>query len=58
MLLLLGLKFGLFLRESTWAPEWLGQMFQVGYNPDYPWLSLFLPGHGARLRSRSPRWPG
>jgi peptide/nickel transport system permease protein/oligopeptide transport system permease protein len=44
MLLLLGLQFGLFLRESTWAPEWLGQMFQVGYNLDYPWLSLFLPG--------------
>jgi len=44
MLLLLGLQFGLFLRESTWAPEWLGQMFQVGYNPEYPWLSLFLPG--------------
>jgi oligopeptide transport system permease protein len=43
MLLLLGLKLGLYLRESTWAPEWLGQMFQVGYNPDYPWLSLFLP---------------
>lgn len=44
MLLLLGLKLGLFLRDSEWAPEWLGQMFQVGYNPDYPWLSLFLPG--------------
>ena len=44
MLLLLGLKLGLYLRESSWAPEWLGEMFQVGYNPDYPWLSLFLPG--------------
>lgn len=44
MLLLLGLKLGLYLRESTWAPEWLGQMFQVGYNDEYPWLSLFLPG--------------
>lgn len=43
-LLLLGLKLGLSLRESTWAPEWLGQMFNVGYNPEYPWLSLFLPG--------------
>ena len=43
-LLFVGLKFGLALRESTWAPEWLGQMFNVGYNPDYPWLSLFLPG--------------
>lgn len=43
-LLLVGLKLGLYLRESTWAPEWLGQMFQIGYNPDYPWLSLFLPG--------------
>lgn len=44
VLLFVGLKFGLYLRESSWAPEWLGQMFQVGYNPDYPWLSLFLPG--------------
>ncbi len=44
MLLLLGLKVGLYLRDSSWAPEWLGEMFQVGYNPDYPWLSLFLPG--------------
>jgi peptide/nickel transport system permease protein/oligopeptide transport system permease protein len=43
MLLFLGLQFGLYLRESDWAPEWLGQMFQIGYNPDYPWLSLFLP---------------
>ena len=42
--LLVGLKFGLYLRNSSWAPEWLGEMFQVGYNPDYPWLSLFLPG--------------
>ena len=40
----LGLQFGLYLRESEWAPEWLGQMFQVGYDRDYPWLSLFLPG--------------
>jgi len=44
MLLLLGLKVGLPLRQSEWAPEWLGQMFQIGYNADYPWLSLFLPG--------------
>lgn len=43
-LLFVGLKFGLALRESSWAPEWLGQMFQVGYNPEYPWLSLTLPG--------------
>ena len=43
-LLFLGLQFGLYLRDSSWAPEWLGEMFQVGYNPDYPWLSLFLPG--------------
>ena len=43
-LLFVGLKFGLYLRNSEWAPEWLGQMFNVGYNPDYPWLSLVLPG--------------
>ena len=43
-LLFVGLKFGLYLRNSDWAPEWLGQMFQIGYNPDYPWLSLTLPG--------------
>ncbi len=42
--LFIGLKIGLPLRESEWAPEWLGQMFQVGYNPEYPWLSLVLPG--------------
>jgi ABC-type dipeptide/oligopeptide/nickel transport system permease component len=44
VLLFVGLKFGLYLRNSEWAPEWLGQMFQIGYNPDYPWLSLTLPG--------------
>jgi len=44
VLLIFGLKVGLYLRESSWAPEWLGQMFQIGYNPDYPWLSLTLPG--------------
>jgi ABC-type dipeptide/oligopeptide/nickel transport system permease component len=43
VLLVFGLKVGLYLRESSWAPEWLGQMFQIGYNPDYPWLSLTLP---------------
>jgi ABC-type dipeptide/oligopeptide/nickel transport system permease component len=43
-LLFVGLKIGLPLRNSEWAPEWLGQMFNVGYNPDYPWLSLVLPG--------------
>jgi len=43
-LLFVGLKFGLWLRESSWAPDWLGQMFNVNYNPDYPWLSLVLPG--------------
>ena len=42
--LFIGLKIGLPLRESEWAPAWLGQMFQVGYNPEYPWLSLTLPG--------------
>ena len=43
-LLFVGLKFGLWLRQSEWAPEWLGQMFNVGYDADYPWLSLVLPG--------------
>ena len=43
-LLFVGLQFGLYLRNSDWAPEWLGQMFNIGYNPDYPWLSLVLPG--------------
>ncbi|QZY28132.1 ABC transporter permease [Nocardioides coralli] len=43
-LLFVGLKFGLYLRQSDWAPDWLGQMFQVGYQADYPWLSLVLPG--------------
>ena len=42
--LFVGLKFGLWLRNSSWAPDWLGQMFNVGYAPDYPWLSLVLPG--------------
>ncbi len=43
-LLFVGLKFGLTLRQSDWAPVWLGQMFNVGYDRDYPWLSLVLPG--------------
>lgn len=43
-LLFVGLKIGLPLRNSDWAPDWLGQMLNVGYNPDYPWLSLVLPG--------------
>jgi oligopeptide transport system permease protein len=42
--LFIGLKIGLPIRNSDWAPEWLGQMVQVGYNPEYPWLSLVLPG--------------
>lgn len=42
--LFVGLQIGLKLRESTWAPEWLGQMLNVVYSPDYPWLSLILPG--------------
>lgn len=43
-LLFVGLKVGLPLRNSDWAPDWLGQMLNVGYDPDYPWLSLVLPG--------------
>lgn len=43
-LLFVGLKIGLPVRNSEWAPEWLGQMLNIGYNPDYPWLSLTLPG--------------
>ncbi|NPC43346.1 ABC transporter permease [Nocardioides sp. zg-1230] len=43
-LLFVGLKVGLPLRNSNWAPDWLGQMLNVGYDPDYPWLSLVLPG--------------
>lgn len=42
--LLIGLQVGLRIRDSTWAPEWLGQMLNVGYSRDYPWLSLVLPG--------------
>ncbi len=42
-LLFVGLKVGLPIRESEWAPVWLGQMLQVGYQDDYPWLSLVLP---------------
>ena len=43
VLLVVGLQLGLAVRESEWAPEWLGQMINIGYNPDYPWLSLTLP---------------
>lgn len=43
-LLFVGLKIGLPLRNSDWAPDWLGQMLNVGYDRDYPWLSLVLPG--------------
>jgi peptide/nickel transport system permease protein/oligopeptide transport system permease protein len=42
--LFIGLKIGLPIRNSEWAPEWFGQIFQVGYNSEYPWLSLVLPG--------------
>jgi peptide/nickel transport system permease protein/oligopeptide transport system permease protein len=42
-LLLVALKIGLPIRESEWAPEWLGQMLNVGYDSEYPWLSLVLP---------------
>lgn len=42
--LFLGLKVGLPIRNSDWAPEWLGQIVQVGYDTEYPWLSLVLPG--------------
>jgi ABC-type dipeptide/oligopeptide/nickel transport system permease component len=42
--LFIGLKLGLEVRNSSWAPDWLGQMINVGYSVDYPWLSLVLPG--------------
>lgn len=42
--LFIGLQLGLEIRQSTWAPEWLGQMLNVIYDRDYPWLSLVLPG--------------
>jgi peptide/nickel transport system permease protein/oligopeptide transport system permease protein len=44
MQLYLGLELGLKIRDSDWAPTWLGQMLNVGYDRDYPWLSLVLPG--------------
>jgi len=40
----IGLELGLPLRDSERAPEWLGQMLTVTYNPEFPWLSLMLPG--------------
>jgi peptide/nickel transport system permease protein/oligopeptide transport system permease protein len=42
--LFVGLQLGLYLRNSDWAPAWLGQMLNVGYDQDFPWLSLVLPG--------------
>jgi ABC-type dipeptide/oligopeptide/nickel transport system permease component len=42
--LFIGLQLGLKVRQSDWAPDWLGQMINVGYSHDYPWLSLVLPG--------------
>ena len=42
--LFIGLQLGLRLRNSDWAPEWFAEMFTVTYSPDYPWLSLVLPG--------------
>jgi peptide/nickel transport system permease protein/oligopeptide transport system permease protein len=44
MQLYLGLQLGLKIRNSDWAPDWLGQMLNVGYDREYPWLSLVLPG--------------
>lgn len=40
----IGLELGLRLREADWVPSWFAQMFTVTYNPEYPWLSLMLPG--------------
>jgi len=42
--LFLGLKLGLELRQSGWAPQWFAEMFTVTYNAEFPWLSLVLPG--------------
>jgi ABC-type dipeptide/oligopeptide/nickel transport system permease component len=42
--LFVGLELGLKVRDSAWAPDWLGQMINVGYTAEYPWLSLVLPG--------------
>ena len=41
--LFLGLELGLRIRDSDWAPDWLGQMLNVTYDSEYPWLSLVLP---------------
>jgi len=41
--LFIGLQLGLQLRQSEWAPPWLGQILNVGYDDEYPWLSLVLP---------------
>lgn len=32
------------LRDTDWAPDWLGAVFQVTYSPEYEWLSLMVPG--------------
>jgi oligopeptide transport system permease protein len=42
---LVGVKFGNWLRNDVHAPDWLGRgVFGAAYKPEYPWLSLILPG--------------
>jgi peptide/nickel transport system permease protein/oligopeptide transport system permease protein len=41
----IGVKFGNVLRNDWDAPQWLGRgMFGAAYKPEFPWLSLIIPG--------------
>lgn len=42
--LLAGVKIGLWLKNTGWAPDVLVYMFSVSYRSDYPWASVVVPG--------------
>lgn len=42
--LLAGVYVGNWIRDGSWAPDWLGQIFTPIYNDAHPWLSLIVPG--------------
>lgn len=42
--LVFGVLIGRPLRESGWAPDWLGAVFTPAYKPEHPIASLLMPG--------------
>lgn len=42
--LVFGVLLGRPLRESAWAPDWLGAVFSPAFKPDHPFASMLMPG--------------